>query len=297
MFAILGDIEFEVLTSPDALDASVGSSFAEQGRIGGKPGLQFTGHNLDEYHLTLMWHQQYCDPALQWQQLNAARLAHQALAFVTGAGDYLGYFVITDANPTWQMTGDGGQLQAMQVEVTLREFTGDPKNPLKPPAIRGNLPGVSAVARPSLTATGIGGMVRDAVGFARQAQSAMASVSGVIRVASQLKHNPVVAFSRVPGMIAGLDGITRPLEKAFPLLNGLTDALPEASHMVRAASDITTLTSDATAQLKGLHMDNLSQLPAALDSTASLAGRAASVFNDASPALSRMASRIMTRSL
>ncbi|HFW3086983.1 TPA: phage tail protein [Salmonella enterica subsp. enterica serovar Reading] len=297
MFALLGDIEFEVLTSPDALDASMGSEFAELSRIGGKPGLQFTGDKADEYHLTLMWHQQYCDPATQWQQLNAARLAHQALAFVTGIGDYLGYFVITDANPTWQMTGDDGQLQAMQVEVTLREFTGDPKNPLKPPAIRGNLPGVSAMARPSLAATGIGGMVREAVGFARKAQSAMASASGVIRVASQLKHNPVVAFSRVPGMIAGLDGITRPLEKAFPLLNGLTDALPEASRMVRAASDITTLTSDATAQLKRLNVDNLTNLPAVLDNTASLAGRAASVFNDASPALSRMASRLLTRSL
>lgn len=297
MFALLGDIEFEVLTGPEMLDASMRSVFAELSRIGGKPGLQFTGDDADEYHLTLMWHQQYCDPVSQWQQLNAARLAHEALAFVTGAGDYLGYFVITEANPSWQMTSDSGQLQAMQVEVTLREFTGDPKNPLKPPAILGNLPGVSAVARPSLSATGIGGMVRDAVGFARQAQSAMASVSGVVRVVSQLKHNPVVAFSRVPGMIAGLDGITRPLEKAFPLLNGLTDSLPEASRMVRAASDITTLTVDATAQLKGVRVDNLSDLPAVLDNTASLAGRAAGVFNDASPALSRMASRILTRSM
>ncbi|HGA5503368.1 TPA: phage tail protein [Salmonella enterica subsp. enterica serovar Potsdam] len=297
MFALLGNMEFEVLTGPEALDATMGSDFAQQDRTGGKPGLQFTGDRLDEYHLTLMWHQQYCDPVTQWKQLNAARLAHQALAFVTGAGDYLGYFVITDANPSWQLAGDGGQVQAMQVEVTLREFTGDPKNPLKPPAIRGNLPGVSAVACPSLTATGIGGMVREAVGLARQAQSAMAGVSGVVRVASQLRHNPVVAFSRVPGMIAGLDGVTRPLEAAFPLLNGLTDSLPEASRLVRASSDIVSFTSDAAAQLKGLHADRLSNLPAVLDNTASLAGRAAGVFNDASPALSRMASRLLTRSL
>lgn len=297
MFALLGNIEFEVLTSPEALDASMGTEFAELSRIGGKPGMQFTGHKADEYHLTLMWHQQYCDPVTQWQQLNTARLAHQALAFITGGGDYLGYFVITDANPTWQMAGSGGQVQAMQVEVTLREFTGDPKNPLKPPAIRGNLPGVAAVASPSLAATGIGSMIREAVGLARQAQSAMTSVSGVIRVASQLKHNPVVAFSRVPGMIAGLNGITRPLEKAFPLLNGLTDALPEASRLVRAGSDIVSFTSDASSQLKDLHAGNLSNLPAVLDNTASLAGRATSVFNNASPELSRMASRILTRSL
>ncbi|EKZ9425985.1 phage tail protein [Salmonella enterica] len=297
MFALLGDIEFEILTGPDALDASMGSSFAQQERIGAKPGLQFTGHNLDEYHLTLMWHQQYCDPWVQWQTLNAARLAHQALAFVTGAGDYLGYFVITDANPTWQLAGGNGQVQAMQVEVTLREFTGDPKNPLKPPALKNNLSGVSAIARPTLSASGIGGMVHEAVGLARQAQSAMASVSGVIRVASQLKRNPVVAFSRVPGMIAGLGGVTGPLEKAFPVLSGLTASLPESSRMVRAASDVITLTADATARLKGLQASNLAGLPAVFDNTAELAGRAASVFNDASPALSRMASRIMTRSL
>ncbi|ECI5744487.1 phage tail protein [Salmonella enterica subsp. enterica] len=297
MFALLGNLEFEVLTGPEALDASMGSEFAEQSRIGGKPGLQFTGDKADEYHLTLMWHRQYCDPVRQWQQLNAARLAHQAQAFVTGAGDYLGYFVITDANPTWQMTGGDGQVQAMQVEVTLREFTGDPKNPLKPPAIKSNLSGVAAVARPVPAAGGIGGLVREAVGFARQAQSAMASVSGVIRVASQLKHNPVVAFSRVPGMLAGLGGVTGPLEKAFPALNGLTDALPEASRLVRAASDVVSFTSDAAAQLKGLKVDDLSGLPAVFDNSAALAGRAAGVFNDASPALSRMASRILTRSL
>lgn len=296
MFALLGNIEFEVLTGPETLDLATGSEFAQLDRLGGKPGLQFTGDRLDEYHLTLMWHRQYCDPVAQWRALNDARLAHQALALVTGAGDYLGYFVITDASLTWQAAGGGGQIQSMQVEVTLREVTGEAKKPLTPPAIRDSLTGVSALSQPDLVAGGIGGMVREAVGFARQAQSAMASVSGVIRVARQLKHNPMVAFSRVPGILAGLGGVTRPLENALPRLRGLTDSLPEASRLVRAAHDITSFTADAATQLKKLR-GNSKDLPGVLDRAADLAGRAAGVFNDTSPALSRMASLIITRSL
>ncbi|MDR5615655.1 phage tail protein, partial [Arsenophonus sp.] len=53
---------FQLGTSFDALDGTFGNDFAEQARIGHKPGLQFTGAKLDEYHLTLVLHQRYCDP-------------------------------------------------------------------------------------------------------------------------------------------------------------------------------------------------------------------------------------------
>lgn len=62
MFAVLGDIPFQLGTSFDALDGTFVNDFAEQARIGHKPGLQFTGAKLDEYHLTLVLHQRYCDP-------------------------------------------------------------------------------------------------------------------------------------------------------------------------------------------------------------------------------------------
>ncbi|BBU85100.1 hypothetical protein EIMP300_65000 [Escherichia coli] len=40
MFAVLGDIEFELITYWDGFEATFGVDYAEHARIGGKPGLQ-----------------------------------------------------------------------------------------------------------------------------------------------------------------------------------------------------------------------------------------------------------------
>ena len=47
MFAVLGDIEFELITYWDGFEATFGVDYAEHARIGGKPGLQFVGDRLD----------------------------------------------------------------------------------------------------------------------------------------------------------------------------------------------------------------------------------------------------------
>ncbi|EFS3478989.1 hypothetical protein HX217_005299, partial [Salmonella enterica] len=43
MFAVLGDIEFELITYWDGFEATFGVDYAEHARIEGKPGLQFVG--------------------------------------------------------------------------------------------------------------------------------------------------------------------------------------------------------------------------------------------------------------
>lgn len=53
MFAVLGDIEFELITYWDGFEATFGVDYAEHARIGGKPGLQFVGDRLDEIQITL----------------------------------------------------------------------------------------------------------------------------------------------------------------------------------------------------------------------------------------------------
>ncbi|EQU87532.1 phage tail protein, partial [Escherichia coli] len=51
MFAVLGDIEFELITYWDGFEATFGVDYAEHARIGGKPGLQFVGDRLDEIQI------------------------------------------------------------------------------------------------------------------------------------------------------------------------------------------------------------------------------------------------------
>ncbi|HFV8933106.1 TPA: phage tail protein, partial [Escherichia coli] len=60
MFAVLGDIEFELITYWDGFEATSGVDYAEHARIGSKPGLQFVGDRLDEIQISLVFHQHYC---------------------------------------------------------------------------------------------------------------------------------------------------------------------------------------------------------------------------------------------
>lgn len=147
MFAVLGDIEFELITYWDGFEATFGVDYAEHARIGGKHGLQFVGDRLDEIQITLVFHQHYCVPDVELARLRTAMKAHQALALVFGNGDYRGWFVITDVTATSEQTDSTGNVLAVSATVSLREYTGDPKNPLQPPAIRTKLPGVGAVLR------------------------------------------------------------------------------------------------------------------------------------------------------
>lgn len=297
MFAVLGDIEFTLLTSFEALEGTFGTDYAEHARVKGKPGLQFIGDQLDEYSITLVFHRQYCDPQTRVAAINQARIAHQALAFVLGNGDYKGYFVISAITSTTQMMDARGALQSVQLQVTLREFTGDPKNPLKPPAIQGNLPGVAALQKSALNAGGLGGMVRSAAGYARQVQSALQTASNVVRVARQMTDNPVAALTRIPGVLTSLGNVAEPLAKSIPALGALTSYLPETVQLARAAGESATFVKNAISALERIDKNNPVNLPAALDTVANTVGSAVTTMDKVSPNLSQLTSRIMTRSL
>lgn len=297
MFAILGDIEFDMLNSPDTLDGTFGSEYAELSRIGVKPGLQFTGDKADEYRISILFHQLYGNPVLRYQAINEARLRHQAMAFVLGNGDYKGWYVITDLSAGMQMMDVDGTLQALQLEMTLREFTGTPANPLKPPALKSQLPGLSALTKPEQPVTGVAGMIRSAVGYARQAQSALQTASQIVRVARQVKTNPVAAFTRIPGIMTSLGDVTGSLSKSIPALQGLTNVLPEAASVARTAGSVVSTVDKAYQSVKLLNLSNPANLGGTLDSVGSVIGSATSSLDSVSPQLSKMASRIITRSM
>ena len=168
MFAVLGDIEFELITYWDGFEATFGVDYAEHARIEGKPGLQFVGDKLDEIQISLVFHQHYCVPDVELARLRTAMKAHQALALVFGNGDYRGWFVITDVTATSEQTDSTGNVLAVNATASLREYIGDPKNPLQPPAIRTQVPGVGAVSGAVPSPSGGAQDVRDGVHTWRQ---------------------------------------------------------------------------------------------------------------------------------
>lgn len=146
MYAVLGEIEFKVVTFWDGFKSTMGVDYATHARIEGKPGVQFIGDKLDMLALEFSLHSQFCQPTTELNRLREAMLAHKAMALVFGNGDYRGWFVITELTATHQHTDPWGNVIAQNGTMSLQEYTGDPKNPLLPPAITTQEPNIEEKA-------------------------------------------------------------------------------------------------------------------------------------------------------
>ena len=177
MFAVLGDIEFELITYWDGFEATFGVDYAEHARIGGKPGLQFVGDRLDEIQITLVF-----------------------------------------------------------LQTTI----------------------------------------------------------SAVRVTQKMKDNPVVALTRVPGLMSGLGNISGALGKSVPAFNALSESMPDAISLARTASEAATYVQQAQSALSGVDKRNIA---GALDTVSGQLNAVGTAFNRMSPGLSAMAARILTRSV
>lgn len=126
MYAVLGDVQFELITYFDGMEAQFGVDYAEHALIGGKPRLQWVGDMLDEFNLDLTFHISFCDPEAELVKLRDAMLSRKARQFVLGSGAYKGWFVITSVKATSRQTDKAGGLIALDATVTLREYV-EPK--------------------------------------------------------------------------------------------------------------------------------------------------------------------------
>ena len=294
MYAVLGDIEFELITYWDGFEVTSGVDYAEHPRIGGKPGLQFVGEKLDEIQLSLVFHQQFCTPDAEMARLKTARQAHQALALVFGNGDYRGWFVITDMTTTSEQTDATGNTLALNATVTLREYTGDPKKPLQPPAIQSGVPGANTMLAAAPSPSGVAKLIRDGVNYAKQAQSVLNTTVSAVRVAQKMATNPMVALTRVPGLLTGLDSMTGSLSKSIPAFSTLSDVMPDAIALAKATAEAATYADQATSALHDVDTGNIAS---ALDTVSQQLNSAGTTFTRMSPDLSTMAARFLVRSV
>jgi phage protein U len=122
VFAILGEIPFEVTSSPEALVAARHYDYAEHRVIEGRPRLQWIADALETIRLELLLHRTVSDPAASLALLQVAASSHSAMPLVFGNGDFRGYFVIVEIETlSRQLSGTGDPL-AISVKLTLREF-------------------------------------------------------------------------------------------------------------------------------------------------------------------------------
>ncbi len=305
MFALLGDIQFDLITYFDGMDAQFGADFAEHPLIEGKPRLQWVGDRLDEFRIDLSFHAWFCEPETELVRLRQALQAHMAMSFVLGNGDYKGWFVLTDVQAMSRQTDQYGTLTSLEATITLREYVGDKNNPLPPPAVRPKLAPAAAQANPISAASGAAGLaglasaantvrdgVRQAVTLANQAQSSLRVVSDGVRLAQQLRSNPLAALGRVPALMTGLGQVAGPLASLSPTIAGLSSQLPEVSGIVRSATN--ALGAIRNGQ-NALSLSTVTNVVGRLDYLAGQVNTASDALASAAPAISKLTAKVVTR--
>lgn len=308
MFALLGDVQFDLITYFDGFESQFGADFAEHALIEGKPRLQFIGDKLDEIRIQLAFHLHYCDPEAELAKLKDALAAHQAMALVLGNGDYKGWFVLTDVQATSKHTDKAGTLIALEASITLREFVGDKKNPLQPPAVQPKLPPAAATALPAnlaakaasvgaglaSAANSVRDNIRQVVTYANQAQSALRVAVDAARVAQKLRDNPLAALGRVPSLLTGMKQVAGPLENLSPTLASLTSQLPEASSILRASNNALGAVRNAQGALSAVSAGTVT---GRIDYLAGQLSTATGVLESAAPSISKLAGKVVTRTI
>jgi phage protein U len=127
LFAALGEIQFEVVGSPEGYESAGAYDFAEQRVIESKPRLQWVGDDLERLNFELMWHSSFTNPAVQLALLRATAAQHLALPLVFGNGGFRGFFVIESIKMKSQQLSAGGAPIAIRVALALKEWIADPQ--------------------------------------------------------------------------------------------------------------------------------------------------------------------------
>jgi phage protein U len=134
MYAVFGEILFEVLTSPTSFDSSRNFDYAEHSIVQDRPRLQWLSDALETIALELMFHVAFTNPKSQLDALNAAAQDHQARALVFGNGVHRGYFVVAAIDETHRHNADDGSLIWATARVELKEYAfGAQVDPYAPP--------------------------------------------------------------------------------------------------------------------------------------------------------------------
>lgn len=118
MYATLGNYRFDGLIGFDSLSKSASENYATHEVISGKPVLQHLGGNLDEYRFTIRLNAKFCNPEDEIDLLNSLKADGEVLPFNTGAGSFLGDFVIESIEEDTVRTDAEGNL----IEVVLSLF-------------------------------------------------------------------------------------------------------------------------------------------------------------------------------
>ncbi|MCZ2899151.1 phage tail protein [Burkholderia thailandensis] len=298
MFAVLGDIPFDLVGYFDGFDATFGADYAEHALIDGKPRLQRIADRLDEIRIALSFHYRFCDPEAELAKLHTAQRAGRAMALVFGNGDYKGWFVLTEVQATHKQSDPSGSVLALDASITLKEYAGDKLTSPLPPAVQPKVPPAAAQAMSQTAAdvksaiNTVRGAVRQVVSYASQARAALRIASDAVSVVREFRHDPIAALGRAPGVLLDIKRAAEPLEKLSPAVAAVTAHIPDAATILRASHDAAVAVQAAYQPLANATLDTIGD---AVDTAARELSNAVDAIASAAPSVSKLAAAVATR--
>lgn len=130
--------------------------------------------------------------------------------------------------------------------------------------------------------------------YANQAQSALRVAVDAARLAQKLRDNPLAALGRVPSLLTGMKQVAGPLENLSPTLASLTSQLPEASGILRASDNALGAVRNAQGALSAVSAGTVT---GRIDYVAGQLSAASGALESAAPSISKLAGKVVTRTI
>lgn len=288
MWAVLGDIEFELRNQPSRQDDRITADYAQHALIQGKPRSEWVGDGLDEMTLELTLHAVLGDPEAQIRRMKTALRAHEPLPYVLGSGDYRGVYLLTEVGTTTRRTDAQGRLISATVTVSLLEYSGQYKKPLPVPRGLSNSllanPGaqIGAAAQVIVTPT------QRVLGMARSAGNLLRTGVEAYSLAKAQGNNPSLLMGQASQLLS-LTG-----QALTPLLG-----LQETAGMLTEGADLVQVAARAASEVQyaqaTMSPPSLETIVSQVEYAAGHMEEAQSTLAGASSRLAKLAAAVITR--
>lgn len=244
MYAMLGDVRFEVLNSFTSLEADHAVAFAKHDVLQGRPRLQAMGNDLTTLRFSLKLHWKLGNPDTAYNGLLSAKESQQAQALVYGSGRFVGWFVIERLTERTLMQDGWGRTAAREVDVELTEFAGDPNNPLPTPAVMqaGKNPLLSLLPESvQAQASDIMQAVEKGVQVYRAAESGINEMQQIVNAARDMRNDPAGVLGLAAdalGIGSSVLGKLNTLPQVTSLIDDLSGAAVFSAQASQAAAEL-----------------------------------------------------------
>lgn len=199
MFAMLGDVRFDLLTSFSDFEETHNAVFAKHDVLAGRPRLQAMGNDLTTIRFGISLHWKLGNPDTAYKGLIQAKEAQQAVSLVFGSGRFVGWWVIERLTSRTLMQDTSGRTAARELDVELTEFVGDPNNPLETPGIAsGQNPLLSWLPESVRgTVSQVADAIETGVRIYHTVEQGISDIQNLISQAQMLKNDPLAMLGLV----------------------------------------------------------------------------------------------------